>query len=149
MSGTIVRLPEARDEAVWRELWAGYNKFYRATVDEAVTASLWRRIMAGGGDIDGLVAESGGVVTGLVHLLFHPSSWSLKPSCYLEDLFVAPHARGTGAGRALIAAVVAAAKARGADRVYWHTQDYNAPARSLYDNVAARTSFIVYRIDLG
>ncbi|HEU0317849.1 MAG TPA: GNAT family N-acetyltransferase, partial [Solirubrobacteraceae bacterium] len=64
--------------------------------------------------------------------------------CYLEDLFVARAARGGGAGRALIEAVYAAADARGADRVYWHTQEFNAPARSLYDTVGRRTSFIVY-----
>ena len=36
------------------------------------------------------------------------------------------------------------AEARGSDRVYWMTQEYNAPARSLYDKIGRRSSFIVY-----
>jgi GNAT superfamily N-acetyltransferase len=144
----FVRGPRAGDEAAWRVLWAGYNRFYRADVPETVTDALWAGLLDPAGAIGGLVAEGDGGVVGLAHFLFHPSSWSLQPSCYLEDLFVAPAARGTGAGRALIAAVTALAKSRGADRVYWHTQEFNAAARSLYDTVASRTSFIVYRIDL-
>ena len=52
--------------------------------------------------------------------------------------------RGTGAGNALIEGVYTEADRRGADRVYWHTQQYNAPARSLYDAVGHATSFVVY-----
>jgi GNAT superfamily N-acetyltransferase len=96
-------------------------------------------------DITGLLAEQDGTVIGFAHILFHPSTWSHAPSCYLEDLFVAKSARGTGAATALIEAAAAAARARGADRFYWHTQEFNAPARSLYDTLADRTSFIVYR----
>ena len=99
-------------------------------------------------DILGIVADRDGALVGLAHILFHPSSWSHYPSCYLEDLFVAPSARGSHAAQALIGAVAALAKSRGADRLYWHTQEFNAPARSLYDSLAQRTSFIVYRMAL-
>ena len=54
-------------------------------------------------------------------------------------------ARGTGAGRALIEAVYAAADAAGCPSVYWLTQDFSATARRLYDRVAKKTPFIVYR----
>jgi GNAT superfamily N-acetyltransferase len=57
---------------------------------------------------------------------------------------VAPAARGPGAARALIEAVYAEADRRGADRTYWETQEFNGPARSLYDVMAHRTSFIIY-----
>lgn len=50
----------------------------------------------------------------------------------------------SGAGRALIEGVYAEADRRGVDHVYWHTQQYNAPARSLYDVVGHATSFVVY-----
>jgi GNAT superfamily N-acetyltransferase len=69
----------------------------------------------------------------------------VKPNCYLEDLFVDPSARGSGAAKALILAVEEAARAAGAFRLYWHTQEYNAAARSLYDTITPRSSFIVYR----
>jgi len=145
---TLIRAPEASDEAGWRALWAGYNRFYRAVVAEEVTASLWRTLLSPSGAISGLVACRDGELVGLAHLLLHASTWSQRPSCYLEDLFVSPTARGTGAGRALIEAAVLQARARGAARLYWHTQEFNAPARSLYDTLAQRTSFIVYRMDV-
>ena len=144
-----IRTPAPQDEPAWRALWAGYNRFYRADVPEDVTAALWRKLLTPSADIAGLVAEQDGTLVGLAHLLFHPSTWSLAPTCYLEDLFVARTARGSGAGKGLIEAAATLARARGADRLYWHTQEFNAPARSLYDTVAERTSFIVYRKSLS
>lgn len=143
-----IRTPTSTDEPAWRTLWAGYCHFYRADVPGDVTAVLWEKLLAKGADITGLVAEQQGKLCGFAHVLFHPSTWSHAPSCYLEDLFVDRARRGTGAGRALIEASAALAKSRGADRLYWHTQEFNAPARSLYDSMAHRTSFIVYRKEL-
>ena len=56
-------------------------------------------------------------------------------------------AAGRGVGRALIGAVVGAAKEAGAPRVFWNTHETNAVARRLYDAVAERTGFIQYRIE--
>ena len=53
---------------------------------------------------------------------------------------MAPTARGSDVGRALLMAVKSAATERGADYVYWHTQQYNGRARSLYDTVGRPTS---------
>ena len=50
---------------------------------------------------------------GLAHVLFHRSTWSPTTYCYLEDLFVDPARRKTGAGRALIEATYREADARG------------------------------------
>ena len=80
----------------------------------------------------------------VAHLVFHPSTWSPDPSCYLEDLFVSPAARGGSTARDLIAAVYAEADRRGAATTCWQTQQYNGAARSLYDQVGHVTSFIVY-----
>lgn len=143
-----IRAPQAADEAAWRQLWAAYCAFYRHNLAEPVTAALWGRLTGGDTALTGFVAERGGTLIGFAHTVLHASTWSLAPSCYLEDLFVSAAARGSGAGAALIEAAASAAQGRGADRIYWHTQEYNAPARSLYDTLAQRTSFIVYRRDL-
>jgi GNAT superfamily N-acetyltransferase len=107
---------------------------------DAVTEATFARLVDGDDPaLVGLVAERDGRLAGLAHLVFHPSTWSTAGYCYLEDLFVAREARGGGVGEALFAAVYAEADHAGAERVYWHTQEYNAPARSLYDQVGHRT----------
>jgi GNAT superfamily N-acetyltransferase len=66
-------------------------------------------------------------------------------TCYLQDLFTAAQARGGGVGRALIEAVYDAAGAAGSARVYWLTHETNAVAMGLYDQVAVKSGFLVYR----
>lgn len=145
MSETIIRFAEAKDEKRWRELWAGYVKFYRAEVTEDVTAHTWKRILDSTSNIDALVAERDGLVIGICNYVFHDHTWSNQQICYLQDLFVDPDARGGGAAKMLILACEEKAKAKGAFRIYWQTQEYNAAARSLYDTIVPRSSFIVYR----
>jgi GNAT superfamily N-acetyltransferase len=82
---------------------------------------------------------------GLVHSIYHRSSWTTGDHCYLQDLFVADDARGGGIGRALIEHVYADAKRRGASRVYWLTHESNHNAMQLYDRIADRSPFIQYR----
>ena len=97
------------------------------------------------GDPHGLVAvDDGGKMIGITHYLFHVSTWLMGPTCYLQDLYVDEAARGTGAGRALIEAVYAAADAAGASQVYWTTQHFNETARRLYDRIGKLTPFIKY-----
>jgi GNAT superfamily N-acetyltransferase len=139
-----VRPLEPRDFDAWLPLWDGYNSFYRNEVTAEVTENTFRRLHEGADGFFGLVAEHDGGLVGLAHAIFHPSTWTTRSYCYLEDLFVARTHRGSGVARALIEALYAEADRRGADSVYWHTQSYNAPARSLYDQVARPTSFVVY-----
>lgn len=145
MSDIVIRKAEARDEQRWRALWAGYVDFYRGSVPEEATAHTWARILDPSSNIDCLVAERAGQVDGLCNYVFHDSTWSTQPICYLQDLFVDPRSRGGGLAKKLILACEAEAQAKGAFRLYWQTQEYNAPARSLYDTIVPRSSFIVYR----
>jgi GNAT superfamily N-acetyltransferase len=92
-----------------------------------------------------LVAESSGELLGLTHYLYHRSTIQVAPSCYLQDLFTVAAARGRGVGRALIYAVYEQAKAAGSPRVYWQTHETNKTAMRLYDGVAERSGFVVYR----
>jgi ribosomal protein S18 acetylase RimI-like enzyme len=144
MSLTI-RALERRDYYAWLPLWQGYLDFYEASVTDEVTAATWRRIVDPHGPINGLGAFAEETLVGIVHYLFHPVTWSVSDRCYLEDLFVDPGARRTGAGRALIEAVYRAADKAGASQVYWLTAHDNATARRLYDEVARLTPFVKYQ----
>ena len=143
---TIQELSEG-DWEQWQPLWKGYLEFYRAELSEETTRSSFARLVGSDNSMFGLLALSErGEGIGLAHCVVHPSTWSEAPSCYLEDLFVAPTARGSDLGRALLEEAKRASGQRAAERLYWHTQSYNGRARSLYDLVARPTSFIVYEM---
>jgi GNAT superfamily N-acetyltransferase len=135
------------DRAQWGPLWRAHLTFYRATVSDEVTSTTWARIFDPLEPMHALVAERDDGLIGFSHYLFQRSTWLLNPQCYLQDLYVGEDKRGRGVGRALIAAVVGAAKEAGATRVFWNTHETNAVARGLYDAVAERTGFIQYRIE--
>jgi len=143
----VIRRLEGQDWERWQPLWKGYLDFYRADLSEETTRLTFDRLTDGDESLFGLLALSEhDEAIGLAHCVVHASTWSRHPYCYLEDLFVSPVARRTNLGRALLEEVKRASDERGADRLYWHTQEYNGRARSLYDQVAHPTSFIVYEM---
>lgn len=147
MSGmpATVRPLERDDHTAWLDLFAAYNRFYRSVLPDATIAETFERLCTASDGLAGLLAlDADGTPVGLAHLIFHPSTWAVGPYCYLEDLYVSPAGRGGEVAQELFRAVYAAADERGAERVYWHTQEYNGAARSLYDQVGHRTSFVVY-----
>jgi GNAT superfamily N-acetyltransferase len=141
-----VRPVEPHDTARWLELFHGYITFYEAEVPEPVIAVTWQRLLSGSDNMVGLVAvDETNTPLGFASLVFHRSTWSESWYCYLEDLFVDPAVRGSGAGRALIEAAYAEADRRGASRTYWATAETNARARILYDRIGELTPFVQYR----
>jgi GNAT superfamily N-acetyltransferase len=140
----IIRDPAPADEAAWRALWAQYNAFYEVDIPEAVTTLTWRRLLDPAAPMLGRLALAAGEVSGFSNAVLHESTWTLTPVCYLEDLFVAPAARGQGVGRALIQDLLDGAKTNGWSRLYWHTRASNT-ARRLYDEFAVADDFVRYR----
>ena len=140
-----VRPLAAGDRAEWGRLWKGYLAFYRTERPREHYDSYFARLLRHDpADMQGLIAEADGRPAGLAHYLLHPHGWQPEPTCYLQDLYADPEARGTGVGRALIEAVYAAADAHGARGVYWTTAHDNHEARRLYDRVGTLTPFIKY-----
>ncbi len=140
----LVRPISAQDEALWRDLWRAYLAFYETQLPEGTYHETFRRIVAGEAGMAGLIAVSGGQPLGLVHYLYHMNFWKAGKTCYLQDLFTTPLARGKGVARALMEAVVAAATKVGVPDVYWLTAETNYTGRKLYDRIGAKTPFIVY-----
>lgn len=144
----VIRGVAPSDRARWEPLWQGYNAFYGRSVETRITDTTWSRFFDGYEPVHALVAEQAGDLVGIAHYLFHRSTTMIGPTCYLQDLFTAELARGQGVGRALIEGVYERAHAAGAARVYWQTQETNIVAMKLYDQVAERSGFVVYRKDL-
>ena len=146
-----IRPIQQTDFTAWQPLWNGYNAFYGREGNTAlapeITQATWQRFFDPAEPVFALVAESEGRLLGLTHYLYHRSTTRLELTCYLQDLFTTPDARGQGVGRLLIHGVYQAASAAGIKRVYWQTHQTNAAGRLLYDKVARHAGFIVYAHD--
>jgi GNAT superfamily N-acetyltransferase len=148
MSLTI-RSVARQDYDQWLPLWDGYNAFYGRSGPTAlapeITRVTWQRFFDAYEPVHALVAESNGELLGLAHYLYHRTTTAIAPLCYLNDLFTTEAARGKGVGRALINGVYAQAKLVGSPRVYWQTHETNRAAMQLYDKVADKPGFVIYR----
>ena len=148
----LIREIARTDYVQWLSLWDGYNHFYGRSgptaLSDEITATTWARFFDEMEPVHCLVAELDGRLVGLTHYLFHRSTIAIGPVCYLQDLFTSADARGKGVGRGLIEAVYDCAGVAGATRVYWQTHETNRTAQRLYEQVAERSGFIVYRRSL-
>jgi GNAT superfamily N-acetyltransferase len=151
-AGLAVRAVAAADFAQWLPLWEGYNAFYgrsgSTALPEEITRTTWARFFQENEPVHALVAQIDGRLAGLAHYLFHRSTIHLEPVCYLQDLYTVPELRGRGVARALLGAFFERVAHAGAHRVYWLTHETNDTARRLYDRLAERSGFIVYRRQL-
>ncbi len=95
-----------------------------------------------------LIAEQGGAPVGFALFFHNYSTWEGRPGLYVEDLFVDAAARGTGAGRALMAALARLARDRGCARLELAVLDWN-PARAFYARLGMRwmREWLPYRVD--
>ena len=149
-TGVQIRDVTAEDREQWHPLWQAYIEFYESSMPAETTEYLWQSFLDPERAIHCRVAELDSTLIGLVHFFPHPHTWYRSPVCYLNDLFVSPEVRGSGAGEALIEAVTREAKLRGWAEVYWHTQQGNQVARGLYDKITGGTDgFVNYTIDIS
>ena len=144
----MIRDATPADGKAFLALWQGYLDYYGVDLAPEVTTATWARLLDPASPVKARLAEVDGQVMGFAVHLHHPSTWVLTEDCYLEDLFVAPGARGKGLGRALIDDLIGLARAKGWGRVYWHTRIDNAKARALYDQYVGWDDHIRYRLRL-
>src|SRR5271170_212835 len=101
----LIRPVDKKDYDRWLPLWDGYNAFYGRSGATAlapeITRMTWGRFFDAYEPVHALVAESSGALLGLAHFLYHRSTTTIEPTCYLQDLFTSEIMRGKGVGRAL------------------------------------------------
>lgn len=150
LNDLFIRAINTGDYDQWFPLWEGYNAFYGRSGETAlpphITQMTWSRFFDAYEPVHALVAENDGRLLGLVHYIFHRTTTAIGPNCYLQDLFTTEEARGKGIARALINGVHEQAKLAGAARLYWQTHETNVTAMRLYDKVAEKSGFVVYRM---
>jgi GNAT superfamily N-acetyltransferase len=145
MHSVEIKSVESNAFDLWLPLWEGYQRFYDVEIPEIVTLKTWARFLDPVEPMHASLAMSGDQSLGLVHSIYHRSTWAAADYCYLQDLFVSDGVRGGGVGRALIEHVYEEARSRGASRVYWTTHESNHDAMKLYDRIADRSGFLQYR----
>jgi GNAT superfamily N-acetyltransferase len=144
----IIRAVAAADRAAWDRLYAGYAAFYKVTQTPEMRDTVWSWLMDAGHSTNGLVAELDGIVVGLAHYRSFARPLSASTGGFLDDLFVNPDLRGSGAAAALIKGLEDLGRAKGWTVIRWITADDNYRARGLYDRVADKTKWVTYDIKL-
>lgn len=84
-----------------------------------------------------LIASYGGECAGFAVFFSSYSTFLAKAGIYLEDLFVKPHLRGKGIGKALLARLAKLAIERDCGRVEWAVLDWNEPSIAFYKKLGA------------
>jgi GNAT superfamily N-acetyltransferase len=139
-----VRRVLATDEAAWSRLYEGYRAFYTLDDDARAVSTTWEWVSTAQHGFIGLVASVDDELVGLAHLRRFARPSTATMGLYLDDLFTAPEARGSGVATALLEEAAALAAAEGASVVRWITASDNAAARRMYDRVAAATPWVTY-----
>jgi GNAT superfamily N-acetyltransferase len=144
-AGWQVRPLQGDDHDRWRTLYAGYAAFYGFAQTQEQAELTWTWLMDPAHELEGLVAhDTDAQLVGIAHVRAFTRPSTATIGGYLDDLYVDPQARGTGAADALLTALAQLAAERGWSVVRWITADDNHRARSKYDQHATRTHWITY-----
>ncbi len=88
--------------------------------------------------VEALIADEDGAALGFAIFYRTFSTWTGKPGFWLDDLYVRPEARGSGAGKALLVAIAKLAVTRDYARFEWWVLDWNEPAIGFYRKLGAK-----------
>lgn len=143
----IISLLQPSDYDDWLPLWLDNMEHL---VDADVTAETWRRICDPNHAVKGLAyrADSAAPITGICHYVLHPTTGSIKPVCYMQDVFVDPAARRQGIARTLITTLAQMGKTQGWARIYWLAERKNDAAQRLYQSIGIKLDFTLHLFPL-
>jgi GNAT superfamily N-acetyltransferase len=114
----------------------------------ASVADIEQSLFAEGSPAHALICSRDGVPIGYAVYFFSYSTWLGRQGLYLEDLYVTPEQRGSGAGKQLLRHLAQLACAKGCARLEWSVLDWNEPAIQFYQSLGAKPQdeWIRYRL---
>jgi GNAT superfamily N-acetyltransferase len=139
----------AEDVPVILELIRGLAEYERLADKCAATEAQLRETLFGPRPAaEVLLASADGETVGFAVFFTNYSTFLARPGIYLEDLFVKPHARGKGIGKALLVRLAQIARERGCGRMEWSVLDWNEPSIRFYESLGAvaMKEWTVYRV---
>ncbi|WP_282295570.1 GNAT family N-acetyltransferase [Stenotrophomonas sp. PS02289] len=112
-------------------------------------AGIRESLFGAGAKARALICEADGAAIGYAVYFYNYSTWLGRNGIYLEDLYVSPASRGSGAGKALLQHIARQAVAEGCGRFEWSVLDWNEPAIKFYEAAGARpqSEWTVYRLE--
>ena len=125
----------------WLDLWNANNMGHK---DEAVTTETWTRLNDADVDVYALVAEDKDELVGLLQYVLHPTTGSLAPVCYMQDVFVAPERRQKGIARKMIEELETVGIRKKWARIYWLAEEKNKAAQALYKSLGQKMEFTLH-----
>ena len=144
-----IRPVSETDQEDWRRLYNGYAEFYQVPMTDGIAHRTWSWLLDPSHPVSGLIArDSSEEAIGLAHFRAMPSPLRGEEIGFLDDLFVDPALRGTGAAKQLLERVASVGREKGWICLRWITRDTNYRARGLYDKMALRTDWLTYQYDL-
>lgn len=144
----LVRPVEPRDREAWARLFVDYGVFYETVFDQGIVDGVWAWLLDDAIEVYAYVATRDDAVIGFANHRRLLDTFVAGPAWFLDDLYVEPGHRGSGAATALIEAVAARATADGGRNLRWTTAPDNATAQRVYDRLAKRTPWLTYEMDL-
>ena len=137
------------DRDRWAQLYEWYCQFYKTPFTAEIGDEVWGWIETAGNGFEGrMIVDVNGETIGLCHFREYPLPLLGKMGGFIDDIFVDPQARGSGAAAASIEYVKAFGSAHGWATINWLTGDDNYRARGVYDRYATRTLWVTYEIEL-
>ena len=147
MSAVTVHAVETTDHADWRRLFQGYADFYGSNLTDDSARQVWSWLHEPEHVLEGLIARTAdGDAVGLAHVRACPRPLAGQTIGFLDDLYVPPEARGSGAADALFEALAERARERGWPALRWLTQEFNYRGRAFYDRyTGSKSDFVMYQ----
>jgi GNAT superfamily N-acetyltransferase len=98
---------------------------------------------------EALICTSDKTPIGIAIYFLNFSTWLGKNGLYLEDLYVSPNHRGSGAGKGLLKHLAELAVENNYGRFEWSVLDWNEPAIKFYESIGAKaqSEWMGYRLE--
>ena len=141
-----VRPLGGEDYDLWLPVWLE-NMDHQ--VRQEVTDATWARLCDEEEAVYGLGIFDGPELSGILHYILHPTTGSLNPVCYMQDLYIAPGHRRKGLAKELLTKLVEIGQTGRWERIYWIASEDNVNAQKLYKNIGVKLNFSFHVLPLN
>lgn len=140
--------PDVASRPAWERLYRDYAEYYGMPMSETTLDTVWEWIQDSGEALQCLLARTAeGEVVGLMHFRAMPSPLRGAKVGFLDDLFLDPTHRGSGAVDTMLEGLRDEARRQGWPFIRWITRENNYRARGVYDRHATHTDWQTYQLD--